>query len=178
RDGDFRTVVLHAVKHEVRGDRDRHHRHYPHQAEEPPAPYACLRDRVACHRSLFQMSFGSKLCDASMVSTTTQVNATSPGPGITRARSPSLTSATSTASRNTSSIAQGPIASMNLKMCVRARSRRPLPHFTLATRKVRPSSLSSGMTMLARNTTAATKYSLCCIRLTTPSHTVFSLYAP
>src|SRR6185369_9250255 len=92
RHGDFRPVVLHAVEHEVGGDRDRHHRHHPDQAEEAPAPYARLGDRVACHRSLFQMSFGSKLCEASIVSTTTQVKATRPGPGTTRARSPSLTS--------------------------------------------------------------------------------------
>src|SRR2546423_1555217 len=41
-------------------------------------------------------------------------------------------------------------------MRVRPRRRRPLPHFTLATRKKRPSSLSSGMTMLARKTMTAT----------------------
>ncbi len=47
-----------------------------------------------------------------MVSTTIPVKASSPGPGNTVASSPSLTRATSTESRNTSSIAQGPTMSM------------------------------------------------------------------
>ena len=43
---------------------------------------------------MFHISAGSKLADASIVSTTTAVNATSPGPGSTVASSSSFTSAT------------------------------------------------------------------------------------
>src|SRR5213075_312997 len=90
-------------------------RHHPRDAEQAPLADLRLRQHFAGHaeRPSRQIRRGSKLCEASMVSTTTQVKATRPGPGTTDAREPSLTSATSTASRKTSSIAHGPIASMN-----------------------------------------------------------------
>src|SRR5207244_12062824 len=82
--------------------------------EQAPPAHPRLRQLFPGHDLCSQIIFGSKLSVASILSTTMQVKAMSPGPGVTVAMSPSFTSDTSTASRNTSSIAHGPMTSMNL----------------------------------------------------------------
>src|ERR1043165_2039348 len=61
-----------------------------------------------------QINLGSKLAEARIVKTTTAVNGSNPGPGKTVANCLSRTSATRIESRKTSSIAQGPMASIIL----------------------------------------------------------------
>src|SRR5262249_39413651 len=123
-DGDLRAALLVALPDEKARDHRRDERHHPGEIEEPAPPQPGLPPLLAAHafshrsrsprrsprRS--QMARGSKLAEASMVRTTTAVNATSPGPGRMMAIWPSFTRATRIASRKTSSIAQGPTTSM------------------------------------------------------------------
>src|SRR5262249_55574835 len=125
RDRDRGTVLVDPVVHEIGRDRGGDQGHDPHDVDGPPPPAAGpppgrrlggrrvvvvpLRHRRAS--PLSQMSRGSKLDDARMVSTATAMKEKSPGPGTTVASSPSFTRATSTDITNTSSIAHGPMSS-------------------------------------------------------------------
>src|SRR3954469_19544726 len=114
-DGDFGAALLVALPDEKARDRRGHQRHQPGDIEPAPPAQPPLRQLLAGHAVRSprpHMLRGSKLAEASMVSTTTAVKATRPGPGRMVAIWPSFTSATRTASRKTSSIAHGPTTSM------------------------------------------------------------------
>src|SRR5207237_3193919 len=109
-DPDRRAVLLHPAVHEIARDHGGDQRHEPHEVGAPPPPAPDARDGRGFGRGSIvgdvvhdrvsggsQISLGSKLTEAMIVSTATAVNEKSPRPGSTVASSPSFTRAPSTA---------------------------------------------------------------------------------